>query len=196
MAQIYICPECGCPDLETPKVVIITSAKEKKAHCPNCGWEGSLADAAGILTTEHVYDTKAVLDLLLYTTMKHAAGPIAQALIFVGLLEKDDQLGMNVVMRAAIEGLVRDTFAAAAAHAERKKMSPLKATPFCPVRMGTGVLEEEHHIGTCPRCNGAGAAQKRDTGCGMCTRDLQDGAALKPCLDCQKQHGLKPEDAA
>lgn len=196
MAQIYICPSCGCPDLMYEAGIIITEAKEKKAGCPNCNWSGSLADAAGILTTEHVYDTKAVLNLLLYTTMKHAAGPIAQALIFVGLLEQGDEVGLNAVMRAAIEGLVKETFTAAAAHAKAKKMSPLKATPFCPVCMGTGVLEEEHHIGTCPRCNGAGAAQKRDTGCGMCTRDLQDGVLLKPCLDCQKQHGLKPEDAA
>jgi hypothetical protein len=195
MAQIYICPECGCPDLETPKVLVIVSAKEKKAHCPNCKWEGSLADAAGILTTENVYDTKAVLDLLLYTTMKHAAGPIAQALIFVGLLDQGDQLGMNVVMRAAIEGLVKETFEAAAAHAKEKKMSPLKAIPFCPECGGSGALENElGHMEPCPRCGGAGRAPKQDKveGCGFCNGDAakDHNRVVVPCENCG------PKDAA
>lgn len=119
--QIYICPACGCPDLEAEKSSIIVPAKERKVSCPNCKWEGPLSDTAGVLTSENVYDTKAVLNLLLFTTTKHAAGPIAQALIFIGLLEKDDQEGLNKIMRAAVEGLIRESFVAAAEHAASKK---------------------------------------------------------------------------
>lgn len=119
--QLYICPTCGCPDLEAEKVSIIVSAKERKVSCPNCKWEGALSEAAGVLTSENVYDTKAVLNLLLFTTTKHAAGPIAQALIFIGLLEQDDQPGLDKVMRAAVEGLIRESFMAAAEHAASKK---------------------------------------------------------------------------
>lgn len=121
--QIYICPQCGCPDLEGEKAAIIVVARDRKIACPNCKWEGSLADAAGVLTSEKVYDTKAVLDLLLYVTTKHASGPLAQAFVFIGLLEPGDQDGMNKVMRAAVEGLVRESFLAAATHAAEKVQS-------------------------------------------------------------------------
>ncbi len=157
--QLYICPQCGCPDLVEPqKSPIILPAERRKVYCPNCKWEGKLAESAGILTTEHIYDTKAVLNLLLYTTTKHAAGPIAQALIFVGLLEKDDQEGLNKVMRAAVEGLIRETFVAAAEHAAQKTAPK----PFCPTCMGSGVDPDSQIdvLRPCPRCSGAGHTQK------------------------------------
>ena len=122
--QIYICPTCGCPDIGEPqKSAVILPASARKVYCPNCKWDGSLADAAGVLTSEKVYDTKAVLDLLLYVTTKHASGPLAQAFVFIGLLEADDQAGLDKVMRAAVEGLVRESFLAAATHAAEKVQS-------------------------------------------------------------------------
>lgn len=122
--QIYICPKCGCPDLEGDRSSLLLPASERKASCPNCKWGGMLSEAAGILTTEKVFDTKAVADLLMYTTLKHAAGPIAQALLFVGLLEKDDQEGMDKVMRATVEAVIRESLTAAAMHAAEKGKLP------------------------------------------------------------------------
>jgi hypothetical protein len=118
--QIYICPKCGCPDLEEPQRGIALSATERTVKCPNCNWGGTLSEAAGILTTEKVYDTQAVADLLMYTTLKHAAGPLAQALLYVGLLEKGDQDGLDKVMRATVEAVVRESLMAAATHAAEK----------------------------------------------------------------------------
>lgn len=121
-SQLYICPTCGCPDIEEPqKSAILLPPSSRKVYCPNCKWEGLLSEAVGVLTSENVYDTKAVLNLLLFTTTKHAAGPISQALIFIGLLEKDDQEGLNKIMRAAVEGLIRESFVAAAEHAASKQ---------------------------------------------------------------------------
>lgn len=119
--QLYICKQCGCPDLMEPqKSAIVLEAKHRKVSCPNCKWEGPLSEAAGIYTTEKVYDTKEVLNLLLYVTTKHAAGPIAQALEFIGMIEKDDAEGRNIIMRAALEGLIRDSFVAASEHSAEK----------------------------------------------------------------------------
>lgn len=119
-AQIYVCPQCGCPDLEGEQTRILLSPAEHEIQCPNCKWKGVLADAAGILTSEKIYDTKAVVDLLIYVTTKYASGPLAQTFVMVGLLEQGDQEGMDKVMRAAMEGLIKESFAAAAAHAAEK----------------------------------------------------------------------------
>jgi len=118
--QIYVCPQCGCPDLEGEQTRILLSPAEHEIQCPNCKWQGALADAAGIITSEKVYDTKAVVDLLIYVATKYASGPLAQAFLMVGLLEKDDQEGMDKVMRAAMEGLIKESFTAAAEHAAQK----------------------------------------------------------------------------
>lgn len=118
--QIYICAKCGCPDLEMSTSSVVVSADQKKVRCPNCKWQGVMSETAGILTTEKIFDTKAVLNLLLYVTTKHAAGPIAQALVFIGLIEKDDQEGLDAVMRAATEGIIEKSFMAAAEHAAKK----------------------------------------------------------------------------
>lgn len=119
--QIYICPQCGCPDLEAEKALIVVAAKDRKVSCPNCKWEGALSDAAGVLSSEKVYDTKAVLNLLLFITSKYAAGPLAQGLVYIGLLEQGDQEGLDKVMRAAVAGLIQEAFLAAAAHAAEKE---------------------------------------------------------------------------
>lgn len=118
--QLYICRQCGCPDLVMPKGSLILEAKDCVVACPNCKWEGPLTEAAGIYTKEKVFDLKSVMNLLLHVTTKHASGPLIQAFEFIGLLEKDDIEGRNKVMRAALEGLIRDSFVAASEHAESK----------------------------------------------------------------------------
>lgn len=142
-SQIYICAKCGCPDLLMEKSSIVVAAKDRKVSCPNCKWEGSLLETAGIVTTEKLYDTKAVLNLLIYVTTRHAAGPIAQALTFIGLLEKDDQEGIDVVMRAATEGLVREAFMAAAAHAATKGLIGEKEVVLVPTVAGVNIKATE-----------------------------------------------------
>lgn len=142
--QLYICKHCGCPDLEMPKSTIVVDAKDREVFCPNCKWRGPLTETAGIYTSEKVYDTKAVLNLLLYVTTKHAAGPIAQALEFIGMIEKDDQEGRDVIMRAALEGLIRESFVAAAVHSEEKKLGIKKpAEPSDVVDQKDEISDEE-----------------------------------------------------
>lgn len=123
---IYVCSACGCPDIEIAKSELNIPAKERKARCPNCKWEGTLAECAGIATTEKVFNTKTVLDLLIFVVTKHAAGPVAQVLQYIGLVEKDDQEGLNKVMREATAGLVERALLAAAEHAAEKQMNKPK----------------------------------------------------------------------
>lgn len=118
--QVYICPQCGCPDLIKDKHTIVLDAKERQTSCPNCKWKGSYAERVAVVSTENVYNTEAVFNLLLFVTLKHAAGPLAQAFEHIGLLEAGDQEGRDVVMRAAIEGLIEKSFVAAASHAADK----------------------------------------------------------------------------
>lgn len=86
----YFCPDCGSIDLEiTEKSVIISpDAKEGHAKCPNCGWEGSLKDTVGAVTSEQFWDFKRVGDVLMRVIARHAAGPFVQVMEFVGLLPK------------------------------------------------------------------------------------------------------------
>lgn len=118
---LYICPQCGCPDLVEPKrSAIVLPAKDRNVHCPNCKWEGALSQAAGIATTERVYDSRAVLNLLLFVVTKHAAGPVAQALAFIGVLDPTDQEGLDHIMREATTGMIERAFVAAAEVAAKK----------------------------------------------------------------------------
>jgi DNA-directed RNA polymerase subunit RPC12/RpoP len=117
---LYICPTCGCPDLMTKSSALALPAAMRDAQCPNCNWTGKLSEAAGIATTEKVYDTKTILNLLLYVVTKHAAGPIAQAFQFFGLVEKGDQAGLDHIMREATSGLIEKAFMAAAENAAKK----------------------------------------------------------------------------
>lgn len=163
---LYICPTCGCPDLMVTKSALALAPKDRKAICPNCKWEGTLAEAGGIATTEKVFDTKTILNLLLYVTTKHAAGPISQAFIFFGLVEKGDQVGLDKIMRAATEGLIEKAFMAAAEHAATKgtlgEAPPAaKVKETCPWCGGRHILGEEHDFSTgepnrCRKCDGRG----------------------------------------
>lgn len=143
-SQLYICRQCGCPDLVAEKTNLVVEAKNRHAACPNCKWEGPLSEAAGIYTKNKVYDTKAVVNLLLFVTTKHAAGPIAQALEFIGLLEKDDQEGRDIVMRSALEGLIRESFVAAAEHSAKKGMEKHGAEQV--VEQKDEISEEERKV--------------------------------------------------
>lgn len=167
---IYICPQCGCPDLQEPKAsAIVLPAKERQVQCPNCKWEGVLAEAAGIATTERVYDTKAVLNLLLHVVTKHAAGPVAQALAFIGLLDPKDQAGLDHIMREATTGMIERAFVAAAevAAAKGKPISvsstvaaAAEEKQTCPWCGGRHILDEDFDLGgsdgRCKKCSGTG----------------------------------------
>jgi hypothetical protein len=104
-----------------PESALVLTAEQREASCPNCGWKGSLKSAAGILTTEKVYNTQAIALLLFHVTAKHAAGPLAQALAFVGLVDVKDQEGLDKIMRATCASMVEAAFTAAAEHAASKQ---------------------------------------------------------------------------
>jgi hypothetical protein len=147
-AAIYICPVCGCPDLMMPESSLVLSAELRSATCPNCNWKGSIKEASGILTTEKVYDIKAIGRLLFHVTAKHAAGPLAQALALIGLLDPHDQEGLDKIMRDVCAAMVQAAFTSAGEHAveQNKKYG-------CSACRGTG--EVKGYDG-CPNCWGSG----------------------------------------
>lgn len=160
---LYICPTCGCPDLMIAKSSLLVAAKERRTECPNCKWAGTLAEASGIATTEKIYDTQTILNLLLYTVTKHAAGPIAQAFQFFGLLEKDDKEGLDHIMREATAGLIEKAFMAAAENAAKRGQigTSEETKQTCPWCGGRHIIGEEHNFETgqpdhCPKCGGKG----------------------------------------
>lgn len=129
----YICPRCGCPDLIGAKVTLVVDPKDLKVSCPNCKWTGTHAERVAVVSSENVYNTEAVFNLLLFVTLKHAAGPLAQAFEHIGLLEAGDQEGRDAVMRAAIEGLIEKSFVAAATHAANKLSAKEAVTKRHPI---------------------------------------------------------------
>lgn len=139
-SAIYICPTCGCPDLVTPESTLILSPDVKIANCPNCGWEGTLRSAAGILTSENVYDTKAIAQLLFHVTAKHAAGPLAQALQLIGLLDVSDQEGLDKIMRSVCGAMVEAAFTAAGERAVELKEKAEKSNAS---GMGRHVIQSD-----------------------------------------------------
>lgn len=159
---IYICPQCGCPDVLVEDKALITNNTSTKAQCPGCGWTGVARELVTLATTERVFDSKAVLSSLIYVANKHAAGPVAQALQLFGFIEKDDAEGLDTVMKAATEGLVTAAFMAAAERATQQGTVQLKVErKTCPWCGGRHVLGEEHDFVTgapvhCKKCGGAG----------------------------------------
>lgn len=147
---IYICPVCGCPDVVRAEKSIFTPASDLSAKCPACKWEGRVSDLVALVTTERVYDTKAVLSALIFVANKHAAGPIAQALQLFGLVDKGDQDGLDHIMRAATEGLVTQAFMAAAEHAATKSSIAIKPET-------ASVRAEEGRCSMCDRVGPLGA---------------------------------------
>jgi hypothetical protein len=84
----YSCPECGSLDVETHGEGIKrpdgTSAAT--ATCPVCGWSGALKDTVGFATTERVFDTERLAEVMFRTITKHAAGPLVQLFELTGIL--------------------------------------------------------------------------------------------------------------
>lgn len=86
----YFCPDCGSIDL------IVANAELRdhegktlgRAECPNCSWKGRLVDTVGALTTEQFWDSDRVGEVLLRVLATRGAGPLVQALEFIGLLPR------------------------------------------------------------------------------------------------------------
>ena len=124
MKPLYICAQCGCPDLESAKEGgELLALGEAQVRCPSCGWEGPMKETRALLTTEKVYDSEAVLNCLMHVAFKHAAAPIAFTLRDIGMIS-DHPDDLNAVMRAAMEGLVRESFLAAAILSKHEVTTP------------------------------------------------------------------------
>jgi len=86
----YFCPDCGSIDL------VITNAELRdpegkslgRAECPNCSWRGRLTDTIGMMSTEQFWDSERVGEVLLRVLATRGAGPLIQALEFIGLLPR------------------------------------------------------------------------------------------------------------
>lgn len=117
-SEKQFCPDCGSPEVEHTTEVMVTSdgVITTPMTCRLCGWQGRASDTLGMLTTERVWDTEAVANLLLRVCTKQAAGPLVQVFRFVGLIEPGDQEGQDKVMRATFEAMITAAFQAAADH--------------------------------------------------------------------------------
>lgn len=85
----HFCPDCGSIDLDmTTKGGIITRPDTNTARCPNCGWSGPVSKTIGAVTTEQFWDAERVGEVMLRVMAIHGAGPLVQALEFIGLLPR------------------------------------------------------------------------------------------------------------
>lgn len=86
----YMCPDCGFNELTISGkgLKAADGSSLAKSSCPNCSWEGPLSATVGVLTTERLWTSNAIGDLMLRLVTKHAAGPMVQAYEFIGLLPK------------------------------------------------------------------------------------------------------------
>ena len=155
----YFCPDCGSIDIILAGVDLVgpSGGSAGAATCPNCDWTGPISQAIGALSSERFWDVERVGSLLLRVVQKHAAGPMVQALEFVGLLPKPktsddaDFRGLdsaevsrklelhNAIVQECRDLVMRDVFAAAitagfaaAEHANRY-YAAATATPIHPM---------------------------------------------------------------
>jgi len=129
----YFCPECGGMELAvtTPSTVVDKDGLQasNSAVCQLCGWEGTLKDTLGAVSSEEFYDIEKVGNILLRVVTKHASGPLCQALELVGIIRPGDEEGRAKVLRAAFEGCITGSFEAAAGH-YAEQQSQNKDTPM------------------------------------------------------------------
>lgn len=91
---MYLCPDCGFNELLVRNQGLKGPDGESiaTASCPNCGWDGPLRRTVGVLTTERLWTSKAIGDLMLRIVTRHAAGPMVQAYEFIGLLPRTQEI--------------------------------------------------------------------------------------------------------
>lgn len=89
----YFCPECQSIEVvvQIPRIIDPKNKDgAKTAECKFCGWKGKAAELIGAITpkNQQFWNAEKIGNLLIGVTLKHAAGPILQAMAFVGLLPK------------------------------------------------------------------------------------------------------------
>jgi hypothetical protein len=118
----YFCPECGSMELSASvdEVVLAKSADSlrgsESATCHLCGWSGTLKETLGAVSSEEFYDIEKIGNILLRVFAKHGTGPIYQSLVLVGLIEKDDEVAKDKVLKAVTEAALTAAFSTAAEH--------------------------------------------------------------------------------
>lgn len=97
----HFCPDCGNIDLIITKAVL--EGQTSTARCPNCSWSGPLSKTIGAVTTEQFWDAERIGDVLLRVMATRAAGPLVQALEFIGLLPRKKEVSDDAEQRAEID---------------------------------------------------------------------------------------------
>lgn len=85
MKSHYFCPVCQ--SLEITLINSLMSA-EQKASCKLCGWEGERTKLLATIGVErqNFWTGERVANVLLNVAAKHGAGPMIQALEYIGLV--------------------------------------------------------------------------------------------------------------
>jgi hypothetical protein len=118
MEARHCCPDCGSIDLVvTSKGLLGADGKSlSRATCPNCAWEGPLKDTIGLATTEQVWTTERIAEVMLRVSSKHAAGPLIQLLEYIGLVPamqegtSSEARGHNDIVQLIRDRVARSTF--------------------------------------------------------------------------------------
>lgn len=128
MEARHFCPQCGFIDIiiENQGLKGPDGKSLATATCPNCGWAGGLNETLGGIG-RGFWDAERVGNLLIGVLARSAAGPLVQALEYVGLLPKEAQPkeyaacdskvyvdavieARNVVMRRILEASITAAF--------------------------------------------------------------------------------------
>lgn len=80
------CPQCKSIELEIKRSPLIDIPST--AYCGHCGWSGEAADAAAVISHEHMHGAEDVALRMLHTIVHTAAGPLVTTMSQMGLIAK------------------------------------------------------------------------------------------------------------
>lgn len=152
----HFCPECGNIELTVEdKLVahVFIGDGSNRTKCPNCGWEGTLAETIGAVSSEQFWDLNRVANVLLRVVAKHAAGPFVQVLEFVGLMERPldieafaQKINYELKGPAGLDEDLKARYRAHEAHVESSRNEVLRAMFTGAMSEGFAEAERQHRI--------------------------------------------------
>lgn len=100
----HVCPQCANIELEVSEAQVIADGPSaSKAYCPACQWAGPLNEVQLLASSDAMWDLQRTWNLLLVVMHKHGAGPMIQALEFLGYLPRELQAANEDVPEHALE---------------------------------------------------------------------------------------------